>query len=139
MPVKSTTLALGKETDEKVREQLRRILASKSFRQVDRLQSFLAFIVEEMLLGRGDKLKEFLIGVEVFGKEASFDPRMDPLVRVQARRLRSRLVRYYREEGQNDEVIIELPKGGYAPIFQRLHSGALRRTVAAALVSRNTV
>lgn len=139
MSAKSTTLAVGKETEDNIRQQLRRILTSKSFRQVDRLQSFLAFIVEEMLGGRGDKLKEFLIGVEVFGKESSFDPRMDPLVRVQARRLRSRLVRYYREEGQNDEVIVELPKGGYEPVFQRRESAGMRRTVSAALISRNTI
>jgi TolB-like protein/Tfp pilus assembly protein PilF len=139
MSGKSTTLSVNKETDEKVRQQLRRILGSKSFRQVDRLQSFLTFIVEEMLAGRGDKLKEFLIGVEVFGKESSFDPRMDPLVRVQARRLRSRLVRYYREEGQNDEIVVELPKGGYEPVFQRRESTGMKRTVSAALVSRNTI
>jgi TolB-like protein/Tfp pilus assembly protein PilF len=139
MTNKSTTIAVSKETDEKIREQLRRILASKSFRQVDRLQSFLGFIVEEMLAGRGDKLKEFLIGVEVFGKESSFDPRMDPLVRVQARRLRTRLVRYYREEGQNDEIVVELPKGGYEPVFQRRETSGMKRTVSAALVSRNTI
>ncbi|HTZ72975.1 MAG TPA: tetratricopeptide repeat protein [Candidatus Aquilonibacter sp.] len=139
MSGKSTTLTVGKETDEKIRQQLRRILGSKSFRQVDRLQGFLDFIVGEMLAGRGDKLKEFLIGVEVFGKEASFDPRMDPLVRVQARRLRSRLVRYYREEGQNDEIVIELPKGGYEPVFQRRETVGMKRTVSAALISRNTI
>lgn len=139
MSVKSTTLAVGKETEETIRQQLRRVLGSKSFRQVDRLQSFLSFIVEEMLGGRGDKLKEFLIGVEVFGKESSFDPRMDPLVRVQARRLRSRLVRYYREEGQNDEIIVELPKGGYEPVFHRRETTGMKRTVSAALVSRNTI
>jgi TolB-like protein/Tfp pilus assembly protein PilF len=139
MSVKSTTLAINKETEEQVQQQLRRVLSSKSFRQVDRLQSFLSFVVQEMLGGRGDKLKEFLIGVEVFGKESSFDPRMDPLVRVQARRLRSRLVRYYREEGQNDEIIIELPKGGYEPVFQRRETAGMRRTVSAALISRNTI
>lgn len=139
MTSKSTTLPASKETDDKVRQQLRRILASKTFRQVDRLQSFLTFVVDEMLEGRGDKLKEFLIGVEVFGKEESFDPRMDPLVRVQARRLRARLVRYYREEGQNDEVVIELPKGGYEPVFHRRENAGMKRTVSAALVSRNTI
>src|SRR5581483_10896714 len=71
-------------------------------------------------------------------KESSFDPRMDPLVRVQARRLRIRLERYYREEGQNDEVLIELPKGGYEPKFRR-RIDAIKRSVAAALFSRNTV
>ncbi|HXU49251.1 MAG TPA: tetratricopeptide repeat protein [Candidatus Binatia bacterium] len=139
MANKNTTIAVSKETDEKIREQLRRVLASKAFRQVDRLQGFLSFIVEEMLAARGDKLKEFLIGVEVFGKESSFDPRMDPLVRVQARRLRTRLVRYYREEGQNDEIVIDLPKGGYEPVFQRRETSAMKRTVSAALVSRNTI
>jgi serine/threonine-protein kinase len=139
MAAKSTTLAVSKETDERVRQQLRTILASKVFRQVDRLQGFLRFIVEEMIAGRGDNLKEFLIGVEVFGKEASFDPRMDPLVRVQARRLRTRLARYYREEGQNDEVVIELPKGGYEPVFQRRELAGIKRSVSAALVGRNTI
>ncbi len=139
MSPRSTALAVTKETDEKVRQQLRRILASKAFRQADRLQSFLSFIVEEMVAGRSDKLKEFLIGVEVFGKEASFDPRMDPLVRVQARRLRIRLERYYREEGQNDEIVIDLPKGGYEPVFQRRETSGMKRTVSAALVSRNTI
>ena len=119
MTTRSTTVAVKKEADEKVSQQLGRILASKTFRQADRLQSFLSFIVKEVMSGRSDKLKEFLIGVEVFGKESSFDPRMDPLVRVQARRLRTRLDRYYREEGQNDEILIELPKGGYEPVFQR--------------------
>ena len=139
MANKNTTIAVSKETDEKIREQLRRVLASKAFRQVDRLQGFLSFIVEEMLAARGDKLKEFLIGVEVFGKESSFDPRMDPLVRVQARRLRARLVRYYREEGQNDEIVVDLPKGGYEPVFQRRETSSMKRTVSAALVSRNTI
>src|SRR5580704_11094461 len=101
-----------------IRRELKRILVSRSFRQVDRLQRFLAFIVEETLAGRGDRLKEYLVGVDVFGKDVNFDPRMDPIVRVQARRLRMRLASYYQSEGQNDPVIIELPKGGYAPIFR---------------------
>ncbi|HEV3483609.1 MAG TPA: tetratricopeptide repeat protein [Candidatus Acidoferrales bacterium] len=130
---------MNKQTDKKVRQQLSRILGSKAFRQVERLQSFLSFIVEEMVAGRGDKLKEFLVGVEVFGKGASFDPRMDPLVRVQARRLRTRLARYYQEEGQNDEVVIELPKGGYEPVFQLRETSGMKRSVSAALVSRNTI
>src|SRR5579859_6450165 len=104
MTSQSETLKGTQEADEKVRQQLRRILASKAFRQVYRLQSFLSFIVDETVGGRGDKLKEFHIGVEVFGKGASFDPCMDPLVRVHARRLRTRLAQYYREEGQNDEI-----------------------------------
>src|SRR4029453_13324841 len=78
--------------------------------------------------------------VHVFGKEPSFDPRTDPIVRVQARRLRAKLVRYYQEEGTSDEVILDLPKGGYAPVFKRREtSAAAKRSIASALVSRNTV
>jgi tetratricopeptide (TPR) repeat protein len=132
------TLAIDQDLKEKIREQLRRILSSKSFRQVSRLHRFLEFIVEETLAGRGEALKEFPIAIEAFGKESTFDPRMDPIVRVQARRLRSKLLRYYREEGQNDEIIIELPKGGYEPIFQNRDS-VTRRTLSSALVNQNAI
>jgi TolB-like protein/tetratricopeptide (TPR) repeat protein len=131
--------AVEKDSSDKIKEQLNRILASKAFQQVDRLQRFLGYIVDETLAGRADSLKEFPIGVDVFSKEASFDPRMDPIVRVQARRLRTRLTRYYREEGQSDEIVIEVPKGGYAPVFRRFEGAAPKRSLASALVSRNTV
>jgi tetratricopeptide (TPR) repeat protein len=139
MTTQYTTLVPDKHTEEKVRQQLGHIVGSKTFRHVERLHRFLSFVVEEALAGRGNQLKEFAIGVEVFGKENSFDPRMDPLVRVQARRLRMRLERYYREEGQNDEIVIELPKGGYEPKFHRRTGSLVKRSVAAALFSRNTV
>jgi TolB-like protein/Tfp pilus assembly protein PilF len=126
-------------SEETVRHELNQILESKTFRQVDRLQRFLTFIVEETLSGRGDALKEYPIGVDVFGKDSSFDPRMDPIVRVQARRLRIRLTTYYRDEGISDQIIIELPKGGYTPTFRRSESAAPKRPLGAALVSRNTV
>src|SRR5437867_1029313 len=123
-----------------IRQQLDRVLASPTFHQVDRLKRFLSFITLEAAAGRADQLKEYVIGVQVFGKEESFDPRTDPIVRVQARRLRTRLVRYYREEGINDDIVIDLPKGGYAPVFKRPSTGATpRRSIGAALVSRNTV
>jgi serine/threonine-protein kinase len=131
----------AKIADKPVKLELNRILASKTFAQVDRLKRFLGFIVAEALDGRGGELKEYVIGVQVFSKESSFDPRTDPIVRVQARRLRTRLVRYYREEGQNDEVIIDLPKGGYAPVFRRREatSSGRKPSLGAALVSRNVV
>src|ERR1035441_1644146 len=103
MAVRTTAVPLNKDAA-RIREQLDRILASKAFRQVDRLQRFLSFIVNETLAGPGDNLKEFLIGVEVFGKESSFDPRMDPIVRVQARRPRPPLTRYYRSEEHTSEL-----------------------------------
>src|SRR5437879_3109477 len=130
---------LDKEAQKSIRQYLDRILASATFQQVDRLKRFISFIVSEAIAGRGDQLKEYVIGVQVFGKESSFDPRTDPIVRVQARRLRARLVRYYREEGQNVDLIIDLPKGGYVPVFKPRETGLPpRRSIGAALVSRNT-
>jgi TolB-like protein/Flp pilus assembly protein TadD len=125
--------------DDVVRNQLQKIIGSKSFRQGDRLQRFLGFIVDESLAGRGDQLKEYPIGVDVFGKSDSFDPRMDPIVRVQARRLRIRLQTYYRDEGHADELVIEMPKGGYAPTFRQVDPSPVKHAHMPALVSRNTV
>jgi len=139
MTSQGSTPELATDAEEKGLGQLNRILSSKAFRQADRLKRFLSFVVAETLSGRGDRLKEFAVGVEVFGKDTSFDPRNDPIVRVQARRLRAQLSRYYREEGQEDELVIEMPKGGYAPIFRPLKSAAPRRATTPALVSRNTV
>src|SRR5580693_6555474 len=101
--------AVVNEIEGKARLQLARILASRTFHQADRLKRFIGFIVEETISGRGNQLKEFLLGIEVFGKDARFDPRTDPIVRVQARRLRVRLARYYSEEGQDDEILIDIP------------------------------
>lgn len=139
VPVKPQKIDESVSFDDAVRRELQKIIASKSFRQGDRLQRFLSFIVEETLAGRGDQLKEYPVGVDVFGKESSFDPRMDPIVRVQARRLRMRLYTYYQEEGQADELVIELPKGGYAPTFRKVEHAPKKRSLAPALVSRNTV
>jgi len=126
--------------EQSIREQLQRIVASTTFLQVDRLKRFLTFVVDETLAGRRAELKEYVLGVQVFGKEDSFDPRTDPIVRVQARRLRGKLVDYYREEGRVDEWIVELPKGGYAPTFKRRETPVLvKRSIAAALASRNTI
>jgi serine/threonine-protein kinase len=140
MASRDTAAAAPKDPDKHVREQLERILTSTTFKQVDRLKRFLSFIVLESISGRSTELKEYVIGVHVFGKEPSFDPRTDPIVRVQARRLRAKLVRYYQEDGRGDEVIIDLPKGGYAPVFKpREISVVAKRSIAAVLVSRNTV
>ena len=140
MGSRSATLPTAKLPDKAVRQQLSRILASKTFSQVERLKRFVSFIVGETVSGRGGDLKEYVIGVQVFGKEPSFDPRTDPIVRVQARRLRTRLARYYRDEGNSDELIVDLPKGGYAPVFRtRDETPAVRRSLTATLVGRNTV
>ena len=140
MGSRSATLPPAKLPDKAVRQQLTRILGSKTFSQVERLKLFINFIVGETIEGRGGDLKEYVIGVQVFGKEPSFDPRTDPIVRVQARRLRTRLARYYRDEGNSDELIVDLPKGGYAPVFRtRDEAPAAKRSLTATLVGRNTV
>lgn len=140
MGSRSATLSPSKVSDKLVHQQLSRILSSKTFAQVDRLKRFVSFIVGETAAGRGGDLKEYVIGVQVFGKEPSFDPRTDPIVRVQARRLRARLARYYRDEGNNDELIVDLPKGGYAPVFRvRDEAPPAKRSLTATLAHRNTV
>jgi hypothetical protein len=85
----------------------------------ERLSGFLRFVVEQELSGRGDELKESVIGVEYFGRPADYDVRQDSVVRNEAGKLRSRLAEYYVAEGAGDEWIIDLPKGGYKPAFGR--------------------
>ena len=98
------------------REELERVLASAEFDASDRLRSFLRFVVEEALAGRAERLKAYTIAVEVFGRDpGSFDPQLDPVVRMEAGKLRRRLGRYYLGAGRGDAVRIEIPKGTYAP------------------------
>lgn len=103
---------------DEVRSQLERILRSKRFSASERLSRFLRYTVEAVLAGRGGELKEYLIGVEVFDRRSSYDPRLEPIVRVEARRLRSRLREYYEQEGRGDALRIVLPTGKYVPEFQ---------------------
>jgi TolB-like protein len=99
---------------EDVRRQLDRVLASPVFANAGRMSRFLKFIVEQTLTGEGERLKEYVIGVEVFDRDASYDPRLDAIVRVEASRLRSKLAEYYAGDGRGDAVVLSLPKGGYA-------------------------
>jgi TolB-like protein/Flp pilus assembly protein TadD len=103
---------------ELVRDELAKLLQSKTFANTERLRRFLRFVVEIAMCGRAAELKEYLVGVEVFDRGESFDPRSDSVVRVEAHSLRIRLERYYAGEGMKDPVVIELPKGGYAPGFR---------------------
>src|SRR5579863_855152 len=102
---------------ELVRRQLDRMLNSAAFAGADRSSRFLRFVIERTLAGRAQEIKESVIGVEVLGRNPSFDPKTDPIVRTEAGRLRSRLESYYQTEGRDDRVRIALPKGGYAPEF----------------------
>lgn len=101
-----------------VRAQLDRILKSPQLEASPSLCRFLRFVVEETLAGRGGSLKEYSLGAEVFDRGDAFDPRMDPIVRVQARNLRARLAQYYAGPGAADPILIDLPKRTYVPVFQ---------------------
>ncbi len=105
-------------SSEQVLAALGRIVESKGFVEAGRLPGFLRHLVETALRGEAERLKESVLGVEAFQREAGFDPRTDPIVRVEARRLRSRLEEYYAGAGAGDEVRILLPKGGYVPVFE---------------------
>ncbi len=99
---------------------LARILTSRPFAAAPRQQALLRHIVGETLEKRGDRLKEFSIAVDVFGRAATFDPRSDSIVRVQASRLRNQLAEYYSGEGAVETVRVEVPAGGYQARFVRL-------------------
>ena len=102
---------------QRVRPQLEKILASAAFVDAERASSFLRFVVERTLQGRAGEIKESVIAVEVLGRNSSFDSKTDPIVRVEAGRLRDRLTSYYEAEGEADLVLISLPKGRYVPEF----------------------
>lgn len=102
---------------QEVRDELARILAFEGIVNSAMLGSFLRFVVEETLAGRGDRLKAYTIGVEALKREEDFDPNDSAIVRVQARRLRDVLSRYYAIPGNERSVRIELPVGSYEPRF----------------------
>lgn len=104
--------------------QLERILGSQAFAKSRRLRDFLRYTVERVKTGRGETIKEYLLAVEVFGRKASFDPRYDSIVRVQAARLREKLEKYYATEGSGDTILIAIPKGAYVPTVQRRRRNA---------------
>jgi adenylate cyclase len=102
----------------KVRKELQRILNSTHFDTSDRNRRFLAYVVDETLEGRGERIKAYNIATIVFGRDDSFDPQLDPVVRMEARRLRRSLERFYLVAGEISSVRITLPKGSYVPKFQ---------------------
>jgi TolB-like protein/Tfp pilus assembly protein PilF len=122
-------------TQEAIREQVGRILSSAVFADSQRMSRFLRFAVDESLNGNGDRLKEIVIGAEVFDRGASYDPRLDPIVRVEARRLRTKLRAYYEGPGKHDPVILEFPKGQYSPVFRTLSETAPAATATPAPTS----
>jgi eukaryotic-like serine/threonine-protein kinase len=100
-----------------IAEHLERILSSPAFEGATRSKALLKFVVEQSIANQTDQLKEYTLGTEALGRDASFDPRTDPIVRAEVSRLRSRLERYYAADGQADQLMVVLPKGSYVPQF----------------------
>lgn len=121
-------------TSDQIRKTLAQVLGSRSFAGSARHRAFLAAVVNRRLDHPTEEpLKEITLAIEVFGRDASFDPRLDPIVRVEATRLRQRLTQYFQGEGADSAWIIELPKGAYAPrVIPRQEPAANPESVVAA-------
>jgi adenylate cyclase len=103
---------------ESVQQQVNRILTSSEFKATDVQKSFLKFVVETVLAGRSQEIKGYTVATQVFGRGEDFNQATDPIVSIQANKLRRALERYYLVAGQNDPVRIDIPKGTYVPIFK---------------------
>jgi TolB-like protein/Tfp pilus assembly protein PilF len=108
-------------SEQAIRGELESILGSRTFRAAQSQKKFLAYAVDEVLAGRAHLLKEYIIATEALGRTASFDPRLDPIVRTEARKLRARLDKYYATEGSGDPLRVEFRKGAYVPSFHLAH------------------
>ncbi len=106
-------------SSEEIRLQLDRLLTSGVFANAGRMSGFLRYVVERAVAGESDQVKEYVIGVAVFGRDDQYDPRLDSIVRVEARRLRTKLDEYYAGDGRADPIVIRVPRGSYTPTFER--------------------
>jgi hypothetical protein len=112
---------------------LDRICASGTFGTSPKLTSFLRFMVEATLSAHGGRLKGYTVGVEALGRSANFNPQIDPIVRVEAIRLRAALARYYSGDGVRDPVVIEMPRGHYVTLFRWRQRGRHARSLVWAI------
>src|SRR5712691_11848789 len=100
------------------RIQIQRIVASKAFKTSEVHRNLLNYLAEKSLGGEAQNLKEYTVGLDVFGKPASYDPRQESVVRMHVGRLRQKLAEYYRTEGLEDPIVVNLPKGGFTLTFE---------------------
>jgi hypothetical protein len=123
---------------DEIRDELNRIIASATFRGSLRLTSFLRYVVEAALIGNASRIKAYTVAVEALGRSENFDPQDDPIVRVEAMRLRHALANYYAGTGIDDPIVIEMPRGCYVPIFHRsTRASGCDNDVVPGLASRN--
>ena len=109
----------GAPSPDEIRAALDHMLFSEVFGRSPQLGAFLRFVTEAALHGKGNRIKAYTIGVEVLRRDPKFDPQIDPIVRVEATRLRRAIERYHAGPGQDDSIIIDLPRGSYVPTFRR--------------------
>ena len=121
---------------DEIRAALQRMIGSDVFSRSPQLGAFLRFVVEAVLHGKADRIKAYTIGVEVLRRDAKFDPQLDPIVRVEATRLRRAIERYYAGPGAADPVIIDLPRGSYVPTFRRREMAPRRAMLSIAAFGR---
>src|SRR5271168_2089606 len=114
--------------------QVQRIVQSKAFRTSEVHRNLLHYLAEKSLSGTAHSLKEYTVGLDVFAKPASYDPRQESVVRMHVARLRQKLAEYYRTEGVDDPVMVEVPKGGFRVTFETREMAA--EPVAAEEVAR---
>src|SRR5262250_3924751 len=98
--------------------QVQRIVSSKAFKTSEVHRNLLTYLSEKSLSGEAQNLKEYTVGLDVFAKPASYDPRQESVVRMHVARLRQKLAEYYRTEGADDPIIVDLPKGGFKVVFE---------------------
>src|SRR5262245_20870758 len=98
---------------DEIRVAVERMVTSDVFSRSPQLAAFLRFVVEAVLHGKADRIKAYTIGIEVLRRDTKFDPQLDPIVRVEATRLRRSIERYYAGPGLDDTVVIDLPRGSY--------------------------
>jgi hypothetical protein len=106
-------------THAEIRHAMDRLLGNKRFANAPMKRRFLQLICKAYLDGRADELNEYMIGCEVFGRNNSYNPALDPIVRVGAHELRKKLESYYKNEGKNDDIMLDVPVGSYIPVFSR--------------------
>src|SRR2546423_12591320 len=123
MPILTAQIDACPNADE-IRAALGHMAASEAFRGSPQLVAFLRYVVEATLRGEQDRIKGYTIAVESLGRGDDFNPQSDPIVRVEATRLRRALNRYYDNGGKQDAVRIDLPPGSYVPLFRRCASAA---------------
>jgi hypothetical protein len=122
----SELTVLNPERRAAVENQLEKMVSTKLFRRKPRVCSFLQYTVRQTLVGQTAKLKEYSIAIEVFNRPDDFDPRLDSIVRVEARRLRATVERYYETDGADDPILIRYRRGNYIPNFEDRDEGTRR-------------